>query len=405
MQSFPAANNLQIEADNYSWRLTAQSAPGVALVEAQSSGVTYLPAFARARRIPESGLAPEQIESVIVGWEADWWQLGFVFDGALEMERGRWCGVARWYDPTAAEGLEIAHTAGRLLAESIRRPFQFFPPAPKFTEDTVVVEQNQPRARLENVADLPLPIQVGEWMLTENRVGLAWERSAAWQRGILIQAVFFGGLALLILLLAAGGLRSLFAPVQPEWLPLAGILVTIAILIRAAYCVGLLITRGSLEFDERNRLIRVVRRPTGVIRQIPFEKIEYLLVSDVLSQHKPSRALPIGREEIIAGETWIHLRRQQGDFLQVAYIPMMDGRAAFDPRQHPGERHPLDIHHVESPAHHAALRISRMMNVPAWEELRWTPRNGVKPPPPKPAPVETISESTEDTTPQPEQTG
>lgn len=386
MQSFPAANNLVIEADDYSWRLSAQSEANMALIEASAAGVRYAAPFARARRLSEGGLiAPAQIAGVVVGWEADWWQLGFLFDGTLEAERGRWCGVARWYDPTADLYREIAYQSGKLLADLLARPFEFYPAAtqPVATPETVSTsDQSLPHALLENTVELKLPIRVGEWVLTESRVGLAWERSASWQRAILLQALLFFGLAAVILLLAAGGLRSLFAPVQPEWLPLAGLIVTLATLIRGGYCAALLLTRSSLEFDERNRLIRVIRRPNGVIRQIPFEKIEYLLVNDVVSQHKAVRRLPNGVEEAISGETWIHLRRQQGDFLQVAYISAMDGHAALDLGQQPGQREPLDVRRVETPAHHAAQYLAQFMNIPAWEELRWSPRNTAKKPTP-----------------------
>jgi hypothetical protein len=202
-------------------------------------------------------------------------------------------------------------------------------------------------------------------------------------------------------------LRSSFAPVQPEWLPLAGFVVALAMLIRAAYCALLLLRRSSLEFDERNRLIRVIRQPVGVLRQIPFEKIEYLLISDALSQRKPVRRLTEsgGTEELIGGETWIHLRRQQGDFLEVAYIPIMDGRAAFDPDQPSGERQALDPERVNTPAHQAAYTLAQMMNIPAYHEMRWTLRdkNGkgkAKPAPPEPQATETPIEAE---SPQPEQ--
>jgi hypothetical protein len=415
VQTFLAANNLVIETDETQWLLksntpleTGHGSPELdpLLVHADADGLTYHVTFARARRLPEAGLKPYQIEMVIVGWENSVWQLGVLLAPHLASQRGgRWCGIAKWADATASQPMqaETARHAGEMLAYALQKPFQFVPAAinagaapaaehnapvsgattytagPVTATRSLLTPANRETTARDNlevalpslpdVPPLNLPLTSGGWTLSEINIGLRWQRSAAWRRGMLVRGVFFALLALVFAYLAFGELRSAFAPVQPEWLPILGIIVMILMLVQALLRFAALWTTGSIEFDRRNRLVRVIRRPTGVLRQIPFEKIAYVLVSE-----QPIRRTRIGslgesaEVERFTAEAWIHLKRDKGDYLPVAYLPEIDGRRVVPTGIARLPRLLLTEHMTDCAAFRAAIGMAAMIEVPAYLE-------------------------------------
>lgn len=388
MQTIPAAPNFVIETDDLRWRLLYVVDPvnqwdqPVTLVEADPAGLRYHTSYGKARRLPAWGIAPAQIDQVVVGWEGDTWQLGLTLIGVIAEDRGsRWCGITRWQAPDSAVYADAAHDAGRLLAGALGKPFHFVPPVssastpstPASTPRLVTPSSGAlpaARPRLQDATEHTPPITAGEWTLTPIPNGLSWERSATWKRDTLIRTIFFGVLTLAFALLSLGELRSAFAPVQPNWLPIAGLAVTVIMALQTAYRGLSLVMTSGVEYDNRHHMIKLIRRPTGVIKQIPFEKIEYVLISDMIMQRSPKQALASGQEVKLITESWIHLARQKGDFLQVAYIPQSEGRAAFIATDKPGDRQPLDIHEIDTPAHQSAAQIGQLLGIPVYVEQR-----------------------------------
>ncbi len=394
MQSIPAANNLNIEADEFTWRLTNNDDPATPLVEANGDGVFYPPAFARARKLPDTGLRLADIEMIIVGWEEKVWQLGLLLTvEAAQGRGGRWCGVVRWQDETASREAYSARTAGQLLAGVTGKPYQFVQPPTFEAEETMPVPtlavQRRPlealptdtptavpaipeasRLRLPDVTPLTLPLTVGDWSLQETKSGLSWTRSQRWRRETLLRGLFFVVLTAAFAYLTIGGLTTNFASVQPEWLPYVGVVVMILMAGNALYRFGTLFAAGRVEFDRRNRMVRVFRRASGV-KQFPFEKIEYLLLSTMLMRHRRVAKIGNGIIEQIALEGWLHLMRQKGDFMQVVHVTLAEGRAVRASEITPAnDRVPLDTSQIDTPLHQAARAIADVIEVPAYVEER-----------------------------------
>jgi len=143
VQTIHAAHNLVIEVGPDRWRLVngahaTEPLVAPAFVEAHPGGIDYVPAFARARQLPEgASIAPSEITRVVVGWapETESWHLGLMLatpDGEQAM---RWIGLASWPagDVTAHEAK--ARQAAQALADIIGRPLHVVePPAPKAPE-------------------------------------------------------------------------------------------------------------------------------------------------------------------------------------------------------------------------------------------------------------------------------
>jgi len=222
---------------------------------------------------------------------------------------------------------------------------------------------------LPDVWSLSFPVTIGSWALAVDPSGLSWSRSRAWRIETLVRCVVFGGLAVIFAVLALGELSSNFAPVQPDWLPFVGLGVAAVLALNALFSLGHLIATSAVEFDQRTRMIRFVRRPTGVVKQVPFEKVKHLLLSHSVARHEPIKnagpGSPFGR---VVLEAWLHLARDKGDFVEIGHIAAVEGRAVQAALHLP--RHPLNLGEIDTPIHQAAVRIGELLNVPALIEDR-----------------------------------
>ncbi len=379
MPTIAAANNLTINIENDTWSLLngqADSAPPI--VDAHDDGLSYRPSFASARRLsPEGHLSADKITMVVVGWavEDSSWHLGIMVSPDLAQTRGgRWCGLARWMNN---EG-ENARFAGEALAETLHKPFRLVPPAdyeqptvsytPVLPGDTTLSPTVVPE--LEPVPLMPLPISLGEWVLEQDDEDLICQHSTNWRNRALLNVLFFVLLTLVFAALSFGSFFSPFAPVQPDWLPLVGFVLTALLAVLAIRQIFLLSRTTSVLIDNHERVVRVMRGYRGrnhragrTLLLSPFEGIEYVLVSHVLSRREA--AAPYDR---IWPEVWIHLYSPRRGFINVCYASEVQGKMlsgqSFDARR------ALDLHEIDTPAHHAALHIAEVLGVPTYTEGR-----------------------------------
>lgn len=417
MPTIAAANNLNIRAEDNTWSLfngrTDDLSP---IVQARPDGLSYRPAFATARHLsPDGSLPADQISMVVVGWavEDSSWHLGLMFTPEVAQTRGgRWCGLARWSN---ADG-DSAAQAGQWLAQTLGKPFKLVPPpegsqpAPQAQSEPIAQLIAQPAAQMSGSQALsqpiaptipsapqpaapprtpmferarptllPLPITVGEWTLNGDEDMLVWQRSRSWRNKTLLNAFFFVILTLVFGALSLGARMSVFAPVQPDWLPIVGIGLTALMILLIIGQLLSLFRATSIIVDNHERFVRVVRgyRPgrsakARVLVQSPYEGIEYVLISHVLSRREEHQPGPVESNlptyDRIWPEVWIHLYSPRRGFINVCYISQAEGRMRSG-LTFPARRE-LDLREIDTPAHHAALHMSQMMRVPAYVENR-----------------------------------
>ena len=373
------------------------------IVEASAAGLGYQSNFARARNLPDNLLAANLIETIVVGWERKdgCWYLGLLLIADLADARGsRWCGLARWSDPTGLLEFQSAEIAGRALADTLRRPFRLVTEQLRTDSSAVDADENDDLAydsdgrlrsdlasdtaqpdtlsgddellathKLTGIVQSDPPILMGDWVLAENENGLIWKRSRSWRSGMMVRVTFFLGLALLFVVLSIGGLSSIFAPVQPDWLPLVGLVVAAVLAINAILHLVRLFNAEKVEFDQRLQMVRWQHPSKGVIRQVPFEKVQYILISHTVLRAEPLKGTtPSAAFVQLNLEIWLHVARDIGDFVEFGHVAPVDGRGVHHTERQP--RQPLDLSEIDTPVHHAAQLIATAVNVPSFVEQR-----------------------------------
>jgi hypothetical protein len=192
-----------------------------------------------------------------------------------------------------------------------------------------------------------------------------------------LNSLFFLVLAIVFGALSFGARLTSFAPVQPDFLPLIGIVLTLLMLLLV---VGQLfsVTRAiTVVIDNHERFVRVVRgyrkgsqKSGRTLIQSPYEGIEYVLISHVITRREeddgPEAGLPT--HERIWAEIWLHLFSPRRGFINVCYSSQVEGRAMIDHTFN--RRHTLDLNHINTPAHHAAQYMGNMIDVPVYVEER-----------------------------------
>ncbi len=390
MPTISADNNLTIQIEGETWSLlNGQGTDTPAIMRAREVGIIYQASFATARRLPAEGRMPaDRISMVVVGWaiEDSSWHLGIMVTPEVAQARGgRWCGLARWNHDEGDKAAE----AGEALAHTLNKPFRVVPPPDTEPHSEQAVEavytppsmpSMPPPSSLPEVehqppvALMPLPISAGEWTLEEDDDGLLWERARGWRRKMLLNTLFFIVLMGVFAALSFGASLTPFAPVQPDWLPLVGLALTLLMALLAIRQFLMLRRATTVLIDNHQRVIKLVRgyRPSSSGRKpkigrtllmTPYESIEYVLVSQVLTRRERGR----GSDRIWA-EAWVHLHSPRRGFISVCYINQTEGHIQSELIFN--QRRALDLHEIDTPAHHAGLYMAEMIGVPAFAEGR-----------------------------------
>lgn len=370
--TIPAANDLTVQLDADHWRLYNGHGDGQALVEASPDGLSYGGAFAAARRLsPDGRLTADAITMVVVGWavEDSSWHLGVLLSPELAQSRGgRWCGLARWDNSERSD----AEQAGQALSATLGKPFRLVPPP---EEETAAVLEDEAPAEVESVPAetsavaealpevplMPLPLSVGTWVLREEPGGLSWARASNWRTETLLRAAFFAVLTPVFGFLSLGSLLSLYAQVQPQWLPLIGLGLTAIMLLNAVNLFRRLLQSPVTLIDRRQRILKQTARWRKVL-QSPFEGLTYVLLSYITTHRKQSA---LDKDEL-GIEAWLNVYSPRRSFINLCNAESTDGQ--IQPELTLKTRELINLREIDTPAHHAALWIAREIGIPAYNE-------------------------------------
>ncbi|MBN2470379.1 MAG: hypothetical protein JXN59_06625 [Anaerolineae bacterium] len=326
MKTIKVSDGLAIKIDQDEWRLIIDRSDGLTLFSAAAGQTawSYRPEFARMRGLPsEGGLPVDMVEEVVLGWSSDdsAWHLGLLLAPELAAERGgRWCQVARWSTMTAPVERGVVEEAGRTLADILGKRLRIvgprLAPGPAVkgalleAPETGMYSQAAPSTSAPGVSKTPapirLPLELGDWRLREIDLGLQLEHEGVWSLKTLWNIVGRGGLAALFIVISALTLRSDYAPVQPDFLPYAGLLLG-AILAAATlgYVLRLLRTEVVVIDAEERQVRRHLDLTSDVLASYEFDEIAAVVATQI-AQGGRQRG-ENGAPDKMAHEGWLHL--------------------------------------------------------------------------------------------------
>lgn len=349
---------VEVSADG--WRLLSANGSGenhVLAETANASSLSYPEPFGTRQRLPANALAAADIERVVLGWSAadETWHLGLILAPPLAESRGsRWCGLARWKDPAADARRSEASEASRALALALAKPLAIVPPR--------VHEAPAAETPAEPPPPLPaLPYALDDWALTEpaqNQLQFALKPS--WARGQVVRAVLYLLWALAFLVMSVTSLTSGIRLPDPHVLPYLGF-ASAALLAFLALRVLILMRRQprAIDLDGYAQTMRCANW------QLTASEIEAVYASQVVKVKTRGTA----SEQIRYGE--LNLLRKDG-----AFQPVL-AKLRFDIKQTPSAPPPedgsmarLSEYNARTPLQAAAVRMGRLLGVPAWDDRR-----------------------------------
>lgn len=223
MDRIPAGSNLSIDIQQHQWRLlrNGEGDEDVLLEAKPGQPLRYISTFGRQRRLPLSGaLSLEDVDRVVLGWSNrnEAWHLGLMLKQDLSETRGsRWCGLVYWSDADTSRYQDAAARAGEALAQQLNLPFTLIPPSAATTAEGVPTVPT-------TIAPVQLPLRLDQWTLQRTSpTTLEFVLSHAWGRARLLRVVWYIFWAAVFAILSMTTLTSGIALPQPEFLPYAGL--------------------------------------------------------------------------------------------------------------------------------------------------------------------------------------
>lgn len=369
MTLISAANQLLIDLSAGGWRLTLASRPDAPLVEINTRGMIYQPAFAQVRLLPPQALPAELIEQVVLGWQKsdECWYLGLLLRPPIAELRGsRWCELARWPDPDQTIFMEQAQEAGERAALLLDVPFQFIQPAPP-------APPVPPRPLPE------LPLALGAWELVAQGTfmgqalgteQIALVRPPTWRGAVqrrLLMRLFWSGVYAAVSILTLTSSISLpnagtLIP-DPHILPYLGLAISVALLgygfyerWRASAAVSVIVVdaEGLRGYNK-----------DGLLWQVPAQDAQSVYVSEVYKNAR-KRSVEYGELNVhLGGGVFQRVIQQEGLVMKHTAQPPAQWQPPSAAQVVPLTRatYATDLQAV-------GLYLAERLSVPAWLDAR-----------------------------------
>lgn len=393
MDRISAGSNLYIDAQQDYWRLLANGeGEERLLVEARhGEPLRYIPSFGSQRRLPSSGLlSSKDVDRVVLGWSSRdaSWHLGLMLEPMLAQSRGsRWCGLASWPDPDTSSYRDIAAQAGETLAQQINRPFVLIPPKPAeapvgTSHNPAAIPMGQsasfpqavPQAAtvpLSQPVPLELPIRLEQWTLnrTEDPAVLQLTLTGAWGRSRLMRAGWYVLWAVVFVILSVTTLTSGIALPQPEFLPYAGLVAAVfLVLLSIATLIGAARRIKRIEIDGRQRVVRGMsgRKPRWTYTRDQLESVYASHIVTRVSRRKRARQIHHGEINLLARNGAFYHLLSHGQTVEKVTIPEDAPPEAFNNE----DVTPLAAYNTYTHLQAAALIIAQMLDVTAVYDQR-----------------------------------
>lgn len=370
-----AADNLVIETSPSGWRMLVNTnfvdnvqGDGIILEAAPGQPLRYTTRFARTRRLPKSGvLALNHIQRVVLGWSWDdeAWHLGLLLEDRLAQVRGsRWCEVAKWPDPEQDLYQDLAVKAGEALARNVGRPFNLVPLRDPGIETLPV-----------NVPLPTLPLALQEWRLGRAQANgwLVFVRDPEWARERVRRMAWYGGWAVVYILLSVVTLFSDIAPPRPAFLPYIGLgtaVLLVGLVAYSAYELRTIARRVILDPTTR-RVWGTTTRGSKPIWRKGREEVDSVYVTEVVDINLVDNGGDADRQPVAADIHYGELNLRLTDGSYFFLLRQEEPETITEPIYGvPGEVQPIERGMITTRLQAAGAYIAEALDVPMWYDCR-----------------------------------
>jgi hypothetical protein len=365
MDRIPAGSNLSIDIQQNQWRLlTNGDGAETVLVEAKpGQPLRYVSTFGKQRRLPISGaLSLEDVDRVVLGWSNrnEAWHLGLMLKPELSETRGsRWCGLVYWPDADTSRYRDIASRAGEALAQQLNVPFTFIPP----TSAGAAAPTMAPA--VPAAPPVQLPLKLDQWTLQRTSpTALELTLSPAWGRARLLRALWYILWAGVFMILSVTTLTSGIALPQPEFLPYAGLVGALfLVLLSLGTIIGVIRRTKRIEINGATRTVSSGRWSYSASQ---LKSIYATHIVSKVNRRKRSQQVHYGEINLFGVDGAFHLLAAQGqtdDKLPTAEDQPLELSNAE-------QIVPLTAQNAHTRLQAAALLIAQTLQLPAWFDQR-----------------------------------
>ncbi len=232
---------------------------------------------------------------------------------------------------------------------------------------------------------ITLPLALGHWHLKEISGGLKLERAGFWSLGTIGSVLFRLLLGTAFIILSVLTLQSVYAPVQPAFLPFIGLALGIGLIILGARLFLQMFRSKYVVIDRTDRQVRRHLDLTSDVRETyPFSNIRAVVVTQVARQKRRGRN---GQPDRMLHEAWLHMLlnereqpfgkerhlRPEDFYTTLAHIEQTEGdvvEAHFEEARQSKAPRPLYADEATTPAQQAGIAIAQAIGTRAYIDQR-----------------------------------
>ncbi len=316
--------------------------------------------------------------------------------GADELARADWMKPPSPPAPTAASPAVKAKRSDELFARAAEMltSGRYASPAPEAPAGalparaaTVPVEAETPVVRVSRPRRIPieLPLHLGGWTLRPISGGLQWAHTGVWSLGTIWRIMFRVAVGILFMVLSVFTLQSPYAAVQPEWLPVLGIVIGVGLIVGGlTLTMSLLRTEAVVIDTDKRQIRRHLDLTSDVVDVYGFDEIQAVVVTQVAQQKQRGRN---GQPDTMTHEAWLHLLlheahqergkhrrlKPQDAYVTIGHIDVIDGEITpehFKDKSRRRMPQPLSPEVATTPAQKAALVLAQSIGAEAYIDQR-----------------------------------
>lgn len=253
------------------------------------------------------------------------------------------------------------------------------------TADQTEIEMPMMRVSRPQRVPIELPLHLGGWTLRPISGGLQWAHTGVWSLGTIWRIIFRFAVGIMFVVLSVFTLQSQYAPVQPEWLPLLGLVIGVGLIINGlSLTMSMLRTEAVVIDTEKRQIRRHLDLTSDVVDVYGFDEVQAVVVTQVAQQRHRGRN---GQPDRMSHEAWLHLllheaHQERGKYrrlkpedayVTIGHIDIVDGEITpehFMKRQRRQSPQPLVPEAATTPAHQAGLVLAQSIGAEVYIDQR-----------------------------------